>query len=1164
MPLSLYFDNRTEPLLDQLIGFLVAPANDAEPEDPFSHDVLVTASLGLGRWLQQGIANRLTIASGIELQLPSRFLWQMMSRLFDDVSTDSPFDAEVVRWIIYPLLVDIAAQPDLEPQRLAVLHARLAVRPGDSPVASQELLVLATQIARQFAHLLNFRRDWLELWANDQRLEAARADAGFVRHEVWLSWLWRQTLARMPEVSARHPYDRFTEWMQRTDAQERSRRFLRTRVRRIAVFGVPPMSPEQVALFGQLSRSFEVTFFVPDPSRQFWQDLVSPRYLAEIRNSRPDVAWLYDHEPVVLGSWGRMQRDYLAQLRGLEESLQGATQVRVIEDFRDRESVPPVNRLQAVQRSLLELSDKPWHELANHQLAPRLADPPRLADHSRLADRFSLHYAAHDNDRSLEIHACHGKTRQLEVLRDLLLQAFDDMPDLKAEQVRVLAPDIEDFADAIDGVFGDGQIPYSIDGRRSQGDPLAQAFTALLRAAGAPVSSLVIRALLEEPAIASALEIDPAQASLLSDWLERAGFRYVTEDPAGKHDWPAAIERLWLGLCMSTEDNQMLPVQADRMAVPGLSATNIDQLGTLELLFSALTRLSTHDRNRPDILQWCSIAANEVEFWFASSSLSGARLALLDRLQMLGEQVSRARTDERQTLCQLGLNAFVRLLEETEPASQSAVRPGSGLSFASIDALASIPARVTAWLGLSDRAFPRQNTPLEFDLIQARPRFADLSSGIVDRGLFLEAIGLTSDRLIMLFDGRDIRSNEALNPSLLIQEMLSYVSSQENQAEFSVIEHPLMRFSPQVFMNPDRPGYDGAAFKAAQKLVEGEPSARGLESAPMTSRVASLDESQREWVAALAKPALAYLRHGLGIELPRSYLEVSGDPPLDPFDDLGSNFKQRAQSVLDLPLNESARLQIEAFWRLQPYLPQAAMGDLAVQRFQAMRDQRWSSTAERLQLDASATVRDYGLATRRIRWAGVTLETAMLDVERLMALDKRAQIVWTAFAEGAYAAIDTWMRHQVARLVYPGEPVVTFWFGEKSSWQIGDVPGRPNDDHRSSTTVPHQDAEIASEGSAESVLQQMIGWVQRIKSEPLSLFPKTYFAWVRARRAEGLDLNLSDALDHPKVQKITEQAFEREQQDRSHIAMYLRGVPPLPSVLKASDEVYRVMFENLR
>ena len=99
---------------------------------------------------------------------------------------------------------------------------------------------------------------------------------------------------------------------------------------------------------------------------------------------------------------------------------------------------------------------------------------------------------------------------------------------------------------------------------------------------------------------------------------------------------------------------------------------------------------------------------------------------------------------------------------------------------------------------------------------------------------------------------------------------------------------------------------------------------------------------------------------------------------------------------------------------------------------------------------------------------------------------------------------------------------------------------------------------------AEQLLIDTGRWVERIKSEALELFPKTYFAWVRARQAEQLDLNLDDSMSHPKVARAVEQAFDREQRDRSHIALYRGGAPGLDAALAQSEQVYRPIFECLK
>src|SRR5207237_4354553 len=61
-------------------------------------------------------------------------------------------------------------------------------------------------------------------------------------------------------------------------------------------------------------------------------------------------------------------------------------------------------------------------------------------------------------DRSVQVHACHGRARQVEVLRDAILHLLEQDPTLEPRDVIVMCPDIETFAPLIQAVFGAGEI----------------------------------------------------------------------------------------------------------------------------------------------------------------------------------------------------------------------------------------------------------------------------------------------------------------------------------------------------------------------------------------------------------------------------------------------------------------------------------------------------------------------------------------------------------------------------------------------------------------------------------------------------------------------------------------------------------------------------------
>ena len=61
-------------------------------------------------------------------------------------------------------------------------------------------------------------------------------------------------------------------------------------------------------------------------------------------------------------------------------------------------------------------------------------------------------------DRSVQIHACHGRARQVEVLRDAILHLLADDDTLEPRDVIVMCPDIETFAPLIQATFGAGEV----------------------------------------------------------------------------------------------------------------------------------------------------------------------------------------------------------------------------------------------------------------------------------------------------------------------------------------------------------------------------------------------------------------------------------------------------------------------------------------------------------------------------------------------------------------------------------------------------------------------------------------------------------------------------------------------------------------------------------
>ena len=71
------------------------------------------------------------------------------------------------------------------------------------------------------------------------------------------------------------------------------------------------------------------------------------------------------------------------------------------------------------------------------------------------------------DDDSIRVHSCHGRGRQVEVLRDAVLHLLEDDPSLEPRDIIVMCPDIETFAPLIQATFGGRGLRGRIDRPRA-------------------------------------------------------------------------------------------------------------------------------------------------------------------------------------------------------------------------------------------------------------------------------------------------------------------------------------------------------------------------------------------------------------------------------------------------------------------------------------------------------------------------------------------------------------------------------------------------------------------------------------------------------------------------------------------------------------------------
>jgi exodeoxyribonuclease V gamma subunit len=809
-------------------------------------------------------------------------------RLGIAASVRMEFAAAFVWRLIRTVVPGVPESSPLEPEtlhwRIAALLAVLRDQPGFAPVASYldagddlRRHELAAAVAAAFDRYLVYRPDWIEAWS-------AGRSAGLGPDEAWQAALWRGIAAALPAAMQAHPRTRFLDALQaRAPGVER----LPARVHLFAVAALPPLYLDTFARVAA-APGLDVHVHVLNPCREYWGTIAKRRAAAEAIATGAPGAEHIEVGNELLAAMGWHARATLDTLYGLDSGDPAA--------FVDPGRGSVLARLQS---DILDLAERPA-EFAS-------------------------------GDDSLAVHVCHGPTREVEVLHDRLLDAFERDPSLRPEDVLVLVPQLDAYAPAIEAVFATApearRLPFAIADRGLAASVVARAFRQLLALPGSRFEAETLVALLETAAVGRRFGMAADDLPRVRQWLRESGVRWGRDErhraslglPATRaNSWRAGLDRLLLGYALPGDDAHLFAGVLPYDAVEGGAAALAGCLATFaEAVFELADDLA---RPRPPAA-WQSRLERVLGEFFAPDADEADDVALL-RAAIAGVARNAERAGVREPV------PLAVVVREVVAAAETGVRAhaflGGGITFAALLPGRAIPARIVALLGLNDGEYPRQHRPPGFDLVARHPRTGDRIRRDEDRYAFLEALLAARNKVWITYTGRSVRDNEARPPSPLVAEVLEAVTraSGEAAARACVVEHPLQAFSRRYFDGSDAKLFSYAAAYATPSRRDAAPPpflARPLPPAAPSPRLTL--EALR---AALRNPARRLLRDHLGIRL------EAGEGALEetePFDLDGLALAALRRRTFAWLVEGRAAADALALARASGELPHGAVGD---------------------------------------------------------------------------------------------------------------------------------------------------------------------------------------------------------------------------------------------
>lgn len=442
-------------------------------------------------------------------------------------------------------------------------------------------------------------------------------------------------------------------------------------------------------------------------------------------------------------------------------------------------------------------------------------------------------------DRSVQVHSCHGPARQIEVLREVLLGLLADDPTLEPRDILVMCPDIETYAPLITAGFGLGDVVPRTRGAQSrigahpahklrvrladralvQTNPLLSVAASVLDLAGGRATASEVLNLAESDPVRARFGFTDDDLEAIAAWVREAnirwGFDQEHRSPYGveflHNTWRFGIDRILAGVAMSDDSHAWLgttlpldDVSSNRVELAGRFAEFVEQLrNTVDQLSGV----------RP-LQEWLTALGSGIEA-LAYSDEEWPAAQVQREFAEIVEDAGAGGTPMRLSDVRALLNRHL-----AGRPTRANFRTGT-LTVCTMVPMRSVPHRVVCLVGLDDGVFPRLGAIDGDDALARDPRTGERDIRSEDRQLLLDAIGAATQTLVVTYTGANEYSGQARPPAVPLAELLDTLRITAERPVNVVTTHPLQPFdirnvTPGALL-PEGPfTFDPTALTAAQ------------------------------------------------------------------------------------------------------------------------------------------------------------------------------------------------------------------------------------------------------------------------------------------------------------------------------------------------------------
>jgi len=852
--LHIHRSERADGLADALREILADPL-----PDPFEAEVVVVPTRGMERWLTQRMSGSLGASPGrgdgicanVDFPFPRVLLGDALATAMGVDPDKDPWRPERAVWPLLEVVDESLDEPWLR---------TLATHLGADEDTSRRARRFATirHIADLFDRYGLHRPEMVRGWA------AGTIDSP--DDARWQAELWQELRSRLGTPSPAERLETACERLRTTPS-------LLDLPSRVSLFGLTRLPKGHLDVLRALAHGRDVHLFLLHPSPRLWETIAGHAPVTHRR--RDPTAALVENR--LLASWGQDVRELQLVLGDHEH--QG--------HHHPVDHTAGANLLTRIQADVRGDRRPAGTPLPGH---PDERPPLERAD------------------RSIQIHACHGRARQVEVLRDAVLHLLQEDPTLEPRDVIVMCPDIETFAPLIQATFGAGEViaedeeleplapelaPPDLrvrlaDRSLRQTNPVLGVVAQLVDLAGRRISASEVLDLADREPVRRRFRFEDDDLARIRDWVAASGIRWGLDaahrapfklDSLDTGTWKSGLDRLLVGATMTEEGHRLFE---GVLPVDDVESVAIDLAGRLAELVDRLQSAVDAFSSAMPIAGWVEALATAADALTATSQRDAWQRTQLERL-LDAVATEAAGSDVPLTLPEIRALLAERLQGRPTRAN---FRTGH-LTICTLVPMRSVPHRVVCLLGLDDTAFPRKAPRDGDDLMLGDPHVGDRDPRAEDRQMLLDALMSARDRLIVTYTGNDVRTNAPRPPAVPVGELLDVIERTVagDPREQVLVRHPLQPFDPRNFTagtlgSETAWSFDRITLEGAVAMGGTRHEAEPFLAAPLprdSKPVIELDGL----VAFVRHPVKAFLRQRLGFGVGTYADEVADALPVE-------------------------------------------------------------------------------------------------------------------------------------------------------------------------------------------------------------------------------------------------------------------------------------------